>query len=74
MTTSLDKPVSRLSHVTKQGRRVVVTLLPGDVIEFREKGTRHRLLLHIEAAYSVAAKAAAEAIKRERAERRRKKD
>jgi hypothetical protein len=60
MTTPLDKPVSRLAHTTRRCsgklRRLVITLLPGDVIELREQGTQHRLIVSIDAVYSLASK------------------
>ena len=75
MTTPLDKPVSRLSYAMKRSagklRRVVVTLAPGDVIIFRDQGTRRELMLSIEGAYTYAAKCKADQIRRERAQRRR---
>lgn len=77
MTTPLDKPVSRLSYAMKRSagklRRVVVTLAPGDIIVFRDQGTRRELVLSIEGAYTYAAKCKADQLKRERRERRKAK-
>ena len=74
MTTPLDKPVSRLSYATRRCsgkmRRLVVTLLPGDVIELREQGTQHRLILSVDAAYSLAAKYEARRLIEERKAKR----
>lgn len=39
-----------------RGRRIVVTLYPGDAIGFREEGTRHTYLTTIGACYSLAVK------------------
>ena len=38
--TDLNKPVSCRSIVPHRGRRIVVTLAPGDVIGFRPERTR----------------------------------
>jgi hypothetical protein len=73
--TRLEKPISRATRgeysvlYTKR-RAVVVTLLPGDVIEFRELGRRCRWLIAVDTAfrYAVRCQALSEA-----AERRRKK-
>lgn len=70
MTTPLDKPVSRLSYTMRRSagklRRLVVTFLPGDVIELREQGTQHRLIISIDSTYSAAAKLKAREIVAER--------
>lgn len=38
--TDLDKPVTRRSRAVSRGRRIVVTLRPDDMIEFRLAGTQ----------------------------------
>lgn len=38
--TDLNKPVSRRTIVPHRGRRIVVTLAPGDCIGFRHERTR----------------------------------
>lgn len=40
MTTELTKTVSRVTVGTHRGRKLVVSFVPGDCIEIREKGRR----------------------------------
>lgn len=47
MTTKLLKPVSRVTISQHRGRNIVVTLLPGDFIELREKGRRAKEIISI---------------------------
>lgn len=54
MTTELKKPVSRVTTGTHRGRQLVISLLPGDVIEIREKGRRTRETLSIGGAFDYA--------------------
>lgn len=56
MATKLLKQVEReTTHTTtRKGKVLVVTLLPGDVIEFRAKGSRRRLVLSLGHAYTLA--------------------
>lgn len=62
MATQLNKPVSRVTREAyrvlyagaNRAKPVVVTILPGDVLEFREKGGRHRWLLAIDTAFKYA--------------------
>ena len=60
MTTKLNKPVFRESYAVirdrSKRREVVVGLLPGDVIEFRPKGTRYRVSASIDVLWSYVAK------------------
>ena len=57
--TPLRKPISRrtaeaYSVLYVKARPIVVTLLPGDVLEFREHGRRGRWLLAIDTAFKYA--------------------
>lgn len=54
MTTELKKSVSRVTIGTHRGRKLVISLLPGDVIEIREKGRRTRETLSIAGAFDYA--------------------
>jgi hypothetical protein len=47
MTTQLKKPVSRVTIGKHRGRNLVISLLPGDLIEIREKGRRTREVISI---------------------------
>ena len=72
--TDLRKPVSRVTDTSVrfrgQLRRLVVTLLPGDVIELRPQGCRQRYVLPLDHVYSLAVKAAARALVEERKKNR----
>lgn len=61
MTTSLTKPVARLSHETVRDngkpRRLVVTLYPSGMIGLRPEGTRREEQYPLEAIYAAAVKA-----------------
>jgi hypothetical protein len=73
--TSLAKPVRRktrgafnvLYSGARNARPIVVALVPGDVIEFRELGRRQRYLLAVDTAFKVAVRLHAQ---HEAAERR----
>lgn len=58
--TPLTKAVHRITTVSvrdKSKHRVLaVSMLPGDVLEFRPKGTRYRITIPIELAYRHAEK------------------
>lgn len=70
MTTPLTHVVSRRTTVTRDaGKRIVVTLEPGDVIGFRLERTRKTYWLTLEGAYHAAVKAD---VAKARAERKRK--
>ena len=65
--TTLTKRVSRLCpRTTDRGREIVLTLLPGDLLTFRRKGTRTAYVVTIEAAYHLAAKCYAKAAQAEK--------
>ena len=62
--TPLRKRVQRRTTApVRGGRRVVVSLLPGDVIGFREERTRTEYLLSISGAYTYAVRLAVAARK-----------
>ena len=52
--TDLIKRVKRRTLTPHRGRRIVVTLHPGDVLSFREERTRREYLLSIAGAYDYA--------------------
>lgn len=54
--TDLKNKVRRRTISAHRGRRIVVSLLPGDVLAFREERTRREFLLTINAAYTYAVK------------------
>ena len=54
MTTELLKKVSRVTLLAHRGRKLVVTLLPGDLLEIREKGRRAREVISIASVYDYA--------------------
>jgi hypothetical protein len=54
--TDLRRRVKRRTIGSHRGRRIVVSLHPGDVIGFREERTRREYLLSIEGAYVYAVK------------------
>jgi hypothetical protein len=69
VTTKLQKPVFRLTTITTvrdggKRREVIVGLLPGDLIEFRLKGTQRKILITVDGAFWTAAKLNAEHTKR----------
>ena len=52
--TPLTKRVRRRTLTPHRGRRIVVALLPGDVLGFREERTRREYLLSIAGAFEYA--------------------
>lgn len=70
--TRLTKPVTRETDARgwRRKRNLIVSLLPGDLIELREKGTRKRWTITIEAVYDIAVKAEVAMAKRAKAEAR----
>lgn len=60
--TTITKPISRKSRDNyavlfsgqRKARQIVVTLLPGDFIEFREAGRRGKFMIPIEGAFRFA--------------------
>lgn len=75
MPTPLTKTITRRGLIPHRGRRMVVTLVPGDLIGVRPERTRTTFYLPIMAAYSVAVKmhvAAQKAVKQALREERKK--
>lgn len=69
--TDLTKRVKRRTvNAQHRGRRIVVSLLPGDVLSFREERRRGEYLLSIAGAYIYAVQLEVERRKRERAAQR----
>ena len=64
--TDLTKRVKRRTLTPHRGRRIVVSLLPGDVLSFREERTRKEFLLSIAGAYDYAVMLEVERRKREK--------
>ena len=52
--TDLRKRVKRRTISAHRGRRIVVSLLPGDVLGFREERTRKEFLLSVAGAFDYA--------------------
>lgn len=58
--TEINKPTVRLTRSTyhvlhhRKARRIVAAFIPGDVLEFREHGCRHRWSLTIEEVFRIA--------------------
>jgi hypothetical protein len=77
--TPLVKPVRRKTQgeyriLFNQSRKIVVTLAPGDVLEFREAGRRAKFLLPIPRAFQYAVRLTADAERaRKKAERKARK-
>lgn len=70
MTTPLARPVTRRCTLPHRGRRLVVTLVPGDVLELRPERTRRAEYLPLAAAYDLAVKMRVAAERADRARRR----
>ena len=69
--TDLRKPVRRRTIHPHRGRRIVVTLHPGDVLGFREERLRKEYILSIAGAYEYAVRLEVERKRREKREARR---
>ena len=54
MTTALAKPITRRTVGRHRGRRLVVTLQPGDLLELRPERTRRAELVTLAAVYDLA--------------------
>ena len=68
--TDLTKRVKRRTNATYRGRRIVVSLMPGDVLGFREERTRREYLLSVSGAYTYAVMLEVERRKLEKAAKR----
>ena len=75
----IHKPTHRLTRQQygvlhhRKLRRIVVSLIPGDVLEFREQGGRHRFSMPVDTAFRMAIRMTVEAARRAKAEARRAK-
>ena len=68
--TDLRKPVKRRTVAPHRGRRIVVSLLPGDVLSFREERTRREYLLTIAGGFEYAVRLEVERRRRDKAQAR----
>lgn len=78
MAIPLHKPVRRKTAAVyrvlfNQPRQIIVSLAPGDVLEFREAGRRAIFRLPIDAAFRYAVRLQAEAAARKKREERKAK-
>jgi hypothetical protein len=77
MSTVLNKAVTRETRMEirdrSKRRSLMVTLLPGDVVELRPKGTRARVMVDIETVWQLAMKLEAARVRDERAKARKAK-
>lgn len=65
--TDLDRPVTRRTRLPhRRHRRLIVSLLPGDVLGLREERTRTTWYLPIGAAFDLAVKLAVRARREQR--------
>lgn len=71
--TDLTKRIKRRTVAPIRGRRIVVSLHPGDVIGFREERTRKEYLLSISGAYTYAVRLEVQRAKDEKAAARKAK-
>ena len=69
--TDLTKRVKRRTLAPHRGRRVIVSMLPGDVLSFREERTRKEFLLSVGGAFDYAVMLEVERGKREKSAKRR---
>jgi hypothetical protein len=71
MTTELLKRVERVTLLPHRGRKLVIALLPGDLLEIREKGRRTREVISIAGVFDYAI---ITRVAHERFEKKKKKD
>jgi methyl coenzyme M reductase subunit C len=75
----IKRPVSRRTRSAynvlyrHKPRQIVVSLMPGDLLEFRELGCRHRWQMPVDAAFRIALRTQIEADRRAKREARRNK-
>lgn len=70
MTTELKRAVTRRTTSAHRGRRVVVTIAPGDIIGFREERTRKTYWIELGACFDMAVKREVARIKAEKQQAR----
>jgi hypothetical protein len=70
MATTLTKAVKRVTASPHRGKRLVVSLLPGDLIEVRQMRSRHTEIVTLGGLYDYAVKCR---VSREQFEKARKK-
>jgi hypothetical protein len=70
--TDLNKPVRRRCALPHRGRRIVVSLEPGDLLGFRLERTRRTEYLPVAACYDAAVKARVYQERRAKIEAKRK--
>lgn len=68
--TDLTKRVKRRTLTPHRGRRIVVSLMPGDVLGFREERTHKEFLLSVGGAYDYAVMLEVERQRRDRKAKR----
>ena len=69
--TTLKRKVKRLTAAAYRGRNVIIQLEPPSIIRVKEKGRRTWYETTVEAVFSMAGKAHADRIRKERKEKRR---
>lgn len=72
MTTPLQKRVARRTEAPHRGRRLVVTLLPGDLISLRPERCRGEEIVSLAGVYDFAVKCRVTAERWQREQARRK--
>lgn len=70
--TRIVSPVTRRPESRDAGRQLVVSLIPGDLLEFRLSRSRKRWTLPVAAAYAQAVRRALAAEERTKPKRRRR--
>lgn len=72
MATSLNRPVVRKTTTPHRGRRMVITLYPGDVVGVRHERARKEYQIPLAWVYDMAVKAEVQRQKAERAKKKKK--
>ena len=68
--TTLNRKLQRVTGANYRGRSIVIQIEPPSIIRVREKGRRTWYETTVEAVFSIAGKAFAEQIRKERKEKR----